>query len=117
MDFETSNPTSNNEGNMSNSAIPQNVQTSFQCNTGEFEYDRDQQIGDHPSREHRVAVFKGRFNRNISAAVKRYQKTKDRHGEESTMWFKETMEFFVDPEKRHPNLIRYYGSAEDEKYR
>lgn len=80
----------------------------------EFKYLRDQQIGDQ-SGEHGAVVYKGYFNGTIHIALKRYPKINV--NEEIIKSIERDLEVHSSPDNRHPNFIRYFGSAEDDQFR
>lgn len=84
------------------------------ASTAEFMYFRNQQIGNE-SGEHGAVVYKGYFNGTIPIALKRYQKISV--DEEIIKSIKRDLDVHSSPDNRHPNFIRYFGSAEDDQFR
>lgn len=55
-------------------------------------------------------LFKGLFNEKIHIALKKYEAE-----DKDTIEYQRNWEFLSSPENRHPNLIRYFGYAVDDK--
>ncbi len=77
----------------------------------EFTYLNDQRIKGSIA-PLKATVFKGFFNGTTPIALKRYQ-----IGDEKiAIRAKRDLEFLSSPDKRHENIIRYFGSSETEDF-